>query len=78
MLVSEAAKQLKMNTQTLRLGLQQNKFPFGTAILTSPKRFTYYVNEKRLKQYMEGCDVNNEMEEANCCGVISNTTGRLH
>lgn len=58
MLVSEAAKQLGMATQTLRLGLQQDKFPFGTAIRTSEKRFTYYVNEERLKNYMEGRDIN--------------------
>ena len=58
MLVSEAAKQLGMTTQTLRLGLQQDKFPFGTAIRTSEKRFTYYVNEERLKNYMEGRDIN--------------------
>ena len=32
MLVSEAAKQLRMNPQTLRLGLQQGKFDFGVAI----------------------------------------------
>ena len=58
MLVSEAAKQLGMATQTLRLGLQQDKFPFGTAIRTSEKRFTYYVNEVRLKEYMKGRDIN--------------------
>jgi hypothetical protein len=58
MLVSEAAKQLGMATQTLRLGLQQDKFPFGTAIRTSEKRFTYYVNEERLKNYLKGRDIN--------------------
>ncbi len=58
MLVSEAAKQLGMATQTLRLGLQQDKFPFGTAIRTSEKRFTYYVNEERLNKYMKGRDIN--------------------
>lgn len=78
MLVSEAAKQLGMNTQTLRLGLQQNKFPFGTAILTSPKRFTYYVNEQRLKHYMEGRDINNKMEEAIGSCVTTTTDGKLH
>ena len=58
MLVSDAAKQLGMATQTLRLGLQQDKFPFGTAIRTSEKRFTYYVNEERLNKYMKGRDIN--------------------
>lgn len=38
MLVSDAAKKLGMNTQTLRLALQQDKFPFGVAVKTSPNR----------------------------------------
>lgn len=54
MLVSEAAKQLGMNTQTLRLALQQGKFNFGVAIKTSEKRWTYYVNANRLEKYLEG------------------------
>lgn len=54
MLVSEAAKELKMNTQTLRLALQQDKFPFGKAIRTSPNRFTYFINEEALKRYLRG------------------------
>lgn len=55
MLVSEAAKQLGMNTQTLRLALQQDKFPFGKAIRTSPNRYTYFINEKALEYYLKGC-----------------------
>ena len=54
MLVSEAAKRLGMNTQTLRLALQQGLFPFGCAVLTSEKRYTYYINEIRLQRYLEG------------------------
>ena len=54
MLVSEAAKKLHMNTQTLRLALQQGKFPFGEAIKTSEHRYTYYINEARLEKYLKG------------------------
>jgi hypothetical protein len=54
MLVSEAAKKLGMNTQTLRLALQQRLFPFGEAVKTSDNRYTYYINEKRLEKYLEG------------------------
>ena len=54
MLVSEAAKKLDMNTQTLRLALQQRLFPFGVAVKTSENRFTYYINPKRLELYLEG------------------------
>lgn len=54
MIVSEAAKKLGMNPQTLRLGLQQGLFPFGKAIKTSPNRFTYHINEEVLKRYLRG------------------------
>ena len=54
LLVSDAARLLGMNTQTLRLALQQGLFDFGVAVLTSEKRYTYYINEIRLKAYLEG------------------------
>jgi hypothetical protein len=62
MTVNEAAKLLKMNAQTLRCGLQQGKFPFGTAVITTPAekstvgkdRWTYYINDKKLNDYLEG------------------------
>lgn len=54
MLVSDAAKKLKMNTQTLRLALQQGLFPFGVAVKTSENRYTYYINRNRLEKYLEG------------------------
>ena len=58
MLVEQAAKKLGINTQTLRLALQQGKFPFGEAIRTSEKRFVYYINEERLNKYLRGDDLN--------------------
>ena len=57
MLVSEAATKLGMNTQTLRLALQQRLFPFGVAVKTSENRWTYYINPARLERYLEGTDV---------------------
>jgi hypothetical protein len=54
MLVEHAAKKLGMNTQTLRLALQQGLFPFGVAIKTSENRYTYYINSARLEQYLKG------------------------
>lgn len=54
MLVSDAAKLLGMSPQTLRLGLQQGLFPFGVAIKTSPKRYTYYINSTALGEYLNG------------------------
>ena len=73
MTVSDAAKQLGMNTQTLRLALQQGKFDFGTAIKTSENRYTYYINPMRLKLYMEGRDY-----ETHCSnGLDVSNTDRL-
>lgn len=56
MLVSEAAKKLDMNTQTLRLALQQGLFPFGVAVKTSENRYTYKIFKNRLEKYLEGTD----------------------
>ncbi len=56
MLVSEAAKKLDMNPQTLRLALQQGLFPFGVAVKTSENRYTYKIFENRLEKYLEGID----------------------
>jgi hypothetical protein len=58
MLVSEAAKKLGMNTQTLRLALQQRLFPFGVAVKTSENRYTYKIFPERLEKYLEGRNCN--------------------
>ena len=52
MLVSEAAKQLGMNTQTLRLALRQGLFDFGVAVKTSENRYTYYIHARKLLKYL--------------------------
>ena len=41
-----------LSPQTLRLGLQRNQFPFGTAIKTSSK-YTYVIYDKKLKEYID-------------------------
>lgn len=60
MLLSEAAKEMGMTPQTLRLALQQRLFPFGEAIKTSERRYTYYVNRERLEKYLKGDDMKDE------------------
>lgn len=50
--INEVAKMLGISPQSLRLGLQRNQFPFGTAIKTSD-RYTYVIYEKKLKEYIE-------------------------
>lgn len=54
MLVSEAAKKLNMNTQTLRLALRQGLLPIGIATKTSENRYTYTIFEERLEKYLKG------------------------
>ena len=54
MLVSEAAKKLGMNTQLLRLSLQQGLLPIGIATKTSENRYTYTIFEDRLEKYLRG------------------------
>ena len=54
MTVDEAAREVGMNAQTLRLALQQGLLPFGIATKTSEYRYTYTIFEERLKKYMRG------------------------
>lgn len=50
--ISEAAKLLNVSPLFLRMGLRQGKFPFGVAVLM--KRWTYYINDQKLNQYLKG------------------------
>lgn len=55
--IQEAARLLDIPEQCLRVGLQQGKFSFGHAIKSSPHRYTYYINRKRLDVYLGGNEV---------------------
>lgn len=48
--VEQAAKIMRVTPQFLRIGLQQSRFPFGTAIRM--KRWAYYINLARFSEYM--------------------------
>jgi len=56
LLVSDAAKILGMNHNTVRKGLQQGVFPWGYAIHTSEHRWVYFINAKRFGE-IEGIAV---------------------
>ena len=73
MTVIEAAKLLNMNPQTLRLALQQGKFPFGVAVRTSPNRFTYKIFPKRLESYLKGVEYEEESIICGCNIIDLNT-----
>lgn len=48
--VKQAADILNMDVQSLRVGIQQGAFPFGTAYKVG-KRFTYFINPKKFEEY---------------------------
>lgn len=54
--VSDAAKMLSMNHNTVRKGLQQGVFPWGYAIHTSEHRWVYFINATRFVE-IEGVDI---------------------
>ena len=64
--VEDAAKKLKINVQTLRLALQQDKFSFGVAVKTSEKRWTYYIHPTRLEKYIKGVDYGGYSKSPDC------------
>jgi len=52
MSVEEAAKAMGVSIQFLRMGLRQNKFPFGVAVEMSPNSYRYWISRERFEQYM--------------------------
>ncbi len=53
MKVEEAAKKSGVHVVVLRKVMQQEKINIGFAIKNS-KKWTYYVNEKLLENYLKG------------------------
>ena len=48
--VPQAAEIMGVTPQLLRLGLQQGRFPFGTAVKF--KRWSYYINKDKFYEYI--------------------------
>lgn len=53
--VQDAAEIMGVTPRFLQMGLQYERFPFGTAVKF--KRWSYYINTERFIQYMEGEDM---------------------
>jgi hypothetical protein len=54
MTLPQAAKQLNMSAQCLRVWIQQvANHPFGY-IIRDGRRKSYYISEERMKAWMEG------------------------
>ena len=50
MSVKQTAELMNVSEQFVRVGLQQNRFPFGYAVKTSNRRWTYYINAKMFEK----------------------------
>ncbi len=53
MTVPQAAKQLRLSEQLLRVWIQSGRCAFGY-IIREGQRNTYYINEAGLKKFIEG------------------------
>ena len=49
--IEQTARILNKNPQLIRLGLQQDKFSFGTAI-KNKKEYSYVIYKKKLEEYI--------------------------
>lgn len=56
--IKEAAELLGVSQQFIRIGMQRNQLPIGTAVKMSSV-WTYYVSRDRLNAYLEGKDIKN-------------------
>ncbi len=52
MTVRECAEVLGIGEQTLREALKQNKFPFGVAVQTTEKRWTFWISKNKVEEYI--------------------------
>lgn len=69
--VLEAAKRLNVSPQFIRIGLQQKRLPFGTAVKMS-SRWSYHISEKLLDDYLKGSDLTDKTISAPTGSVGAN------
>ena len=50
--VKEAAAQMEIHPDTLRMGLRNGTFPVGCAIRTSTGRYTYVIPREAFNRFM--------------------------
>jgi len=51
--VKEAAAIMGVTPQFLRMGLRQQRFPFGVAVKME-RRWAYYINAEKFYSYLKG------------------------
>lgn len=49
--IKEASRRMGKSEQFIRIGLQRNKLPFGTAIKNKTK-YSYYISRKLFDEYV--------------------------
>lgn len=49
--VQEAAQRLNKSEQFIRIGLQRDRLPFGTAVKTST-RWSYHISKEAFEKYL--------------------------
>lgn len=54
--IQVAAKIMKVTPRFLHMSLQQDRFPFGTAVKMGSE-WSYYINTVRFVKYMDGEEV---------------------
>lgn len=57
--VKEAAEAMGVTPRYVQYGLQQQRFPFGAAVMMD-KRWSYYINAERFRAYMKAQDLREE------------------
>lgn len=61
--VSLAAKLMDVSPMYVRVGLRDNRLPFGTAVQISGSQWTYHISPGLFKEYLDGTSLKNYFEE---------------
>lgn len=54
MTIPQAAEKLNLSPQLLRIWIQKGTCPFGYVVNESKQHRAYYINEERMKLWIEG------------------------
>ena len=49
--IQRAAELMGVSAQFLRVGIQEGKFPFGTAVKVTGRRYSYYISPARFTEF---------------------------
>lgn len=52
--IRQTAAALGKSEQFVRIGLQQERLPFGVAVKTGKTQWSYYISRKKLNEWIDG------------------------